>query len=593
MIRKILIALLFVLLLAVFELNQNSLWGWALFIAISIGYFIWREALIKQKASGWGRTGVFFAWLILFAIVLIVSWSPERRVPAVQGKDPKETPAISLEKGQVSGVYTEDGAVAVYAGIPYAKPPVGELRWREPQDPEPWDGVLKADSFAPMSMQPVHLPIYNSLAQIIGYHDYEIRLDDNYRAPVSEDALYVNVWQPSSAKAGDSLPVLVYVHGGSLQTGQPWYQDYSGESLARTGEVIVVNMGYRLGVFGYLALEELAAESPNGTTGNYGLLDQIKALEWVRDNIAAFGGDPGNVTLAGESAGAASVSAICTSPLAKGLFRRAVLESSSVASPEPPHSFRLMEEALQSGQELMTRNKANSVEDLRALPAEALVREADTQHHMTVDGYALTETPYESYKAGRHNEEALLHGFNKEESAPFILFSHANLKNYEQRVRAFFKDYADEVLTLMPASTNAEADKNWADIFSAAYFSYPHYCLTRLAAANGLPVYDYYFTRDNGRLGSWHSGEEVYLYGNIPADSKLYDARDRALSGEMFRYYLNFIKSGNPNGEGLLTWEVSADGTKPLEFGDTTQVTSDPFLALYDILDRMQGFTVD
>ena len=590
MVKKLLIGLLFLLFLAVLELNKNSLWGWGAFIALSVGYFLWREQLIKTQAPAAGRAGVFIAWVLLFAVILLLSWPPTRRVPAVSAKKPQETAVITLEKGQVSGVLTEDGAVAVYAGIPYAKAPVGELRWKAPQDPEPWEGVLKADSFAPMSMQPTNLPIYDSLAQIIGYHDYEIRLDDNWVPPVSEDSLYVNVWQPAGAKEGEKLPVLVYVHGGSLQTGQPWYQDYNGETLARNG-VIIVNMGYRLGVFGYLALDELAAEDENGSTGNYGLLDQIKALEWVRDNIAAFGGDPDNVTLAGESAGAAAVSAICTSPLAKGLFRRAVLESSTVASPEPPHSFRLFDEAIKSGQKLLQRYEAASVKDLRELPAEKLVGEADTQHHMTVDGYALAELPYEAYKAGRINGEALLHGFNREESAPFIIFSHAKLKNYEQRVRGLFKEYADEVLALLPASTDEEADRNWADIFSAAYFTYPHYCLTRLAAANGIPVYEYWFTKDNGRLGTWHSGEEVYLYGNIPDNSRLFGARDYGLSDQMVGYYVNFIRTGDPNGEGLPRWETAADGKTVQELGETVAPAEDPFLKLYEIFDKMQGFT--
>ena len=591
MIRRILIALLFLIFLAVLELNKNSLWGWGAFLALSAGFFWWRELMLKRQEAAAGRVGVFFAWVILFAVIVILSWPPVKRVPAVSARDPKASGVITLAKGQVSGVYTEDGAVAVYAGIPYAKPPVGELRWKEPQDPEPWSGVLKADSFAPMSMQPTHLPIYDSLAQIIGYHDYEIRLDDNWRAPVSEDSLYVNVWQPAGAKEGDKIPVLVYIHGGSLQTGQPWYQDYNGETLARNG-VIVVNMGYRLGIFGYLALEELAAESENGTSGNYGLLDQIKALEWVRDNIAAFGGDPDNVTLAGESAGAAAVSALCTSPLAKGLFRRAVLESSTVASPKPPHSFRSWEEALESGRELLKKQQVSSAAELRALPAEVLAKEADSQHHMTIDGWALEELPYESYLAGRHNEEALLHGFNKEESAPFILFSHANRKTYEKRVRALFQDYADEVLALLPASTDEEADRNWADIFSAAYFTYSHACLTRLAAANGIPVYEYYFSRDNGRLGSWHSGEEVYLYGNIPGDSKLYEEADYALSGLMTEYFLNFIKSGDPNGGALPRWEKSTDGISVMEFGDKTVPSQDPFRVLYGIFDKLQGFSL-
>ena len=247
-------------------------------------------------------------------------------------------------------------------------------------------------------------------------------------------------------------------------------------------------MGYRLGVFGYLADEELRAESPHGTTGNYGLLDQIKALEWVRDNIAAFGGDP---ALAGESAGAASVSALCTSPLAKGLFERVILESSTVASIEPPHSFRLMDEALESGKALKARFAVSSVAQLRALDAKRLVGEAGTQHHMTVDGYALAETPWESYRKGVHNEQAILHGYNSRESGPFILFSQASLKDYEQRVRRFFGEWADEVLALYPAATDDEARANWAKIYGAIFFDYSHYCLNRLAAENGIPVWEY------------------------------------------------------------------------------------------------------
>ena len=173
-----------------------------------------------------------------------------------------------------------------------------------------------------MSMQVVQPPVISSLAQIIGYHDWSASLSDNWRPPVSEDSLYLNIWKPRGIC--ENLPVIVYIHGGSLQTGQPWYDDYSGESFAENG-VITVNMGYRLGIFGFLAEGSLLEE--DGTTGNYGLLDQIKALEWVRDNIAQFGGNPGNVTIIGESAGAVCVDALCVSPLAKGLFAKAVLES--------------------------------------------------------------------------------------------------------------------------------------------------------------------------------------------------------------------------------------------------------------------------
>ena len=406
-------------------------------------------------------------------------------------------------------------------------------------------------------------------------------------APVSEDGLYVNVWKPAGKVS--NLPVIVYIHGGTLQTGQPWYADYAGTGLAKKGAV-VVNLGYRLGVFGYLADEGLAAESETGTTGNYGLLDQIKALEWVQQNVAAFGGDPGNVTLAGESAGAASVSALCTSPLAKGLFRRAILESSTVASTEPPHSFRSMEEALTSGQELKARYGVSTPAELRALDAKTIVNEAYTQHHMTVDGYALTETPYESYRKGAHNEEAILHGYNAEESGPFILFAHGNMKNYEGKIRTYFKEYADEVLALYAPATDAEADSCWAQVYGAIFFNYPHYCLDRLAAQNGIPAWEYYFSKTNGRLGCWHSGELPYFYGNIPAASKLFDEKDRARSETILSYVMNFARTGDPNGTGLPPWDSDTESRTVLELGDSVGMADEKYLKLYEIRDRMTGW---
>ncbi len=583
---KVLLALFALVTAAALELGKHTLLGWGLFLA-ALAAFIFLRA---KKLSGSRRLVRFAAWLGLFAVfavILLVSQPPTRAVPAVQGKNGGVTQVLHTAMGDLTGIYTADKKVEVYAGVPYAKPPVGDLRWREPQPAEPWSGILAADHFAPMSMQVTNSVIYDSLAQIIGYHDYKISLTDNWRPPVSEDSLYLNIWKP----AGDvkDLPVLVYVHGGSLQTGQPWYQDYSGASLAHDG-VIVVNMGYRLGVFGYFADEALAAESPNGTTGNYGLLDQIAALRWVQDNISAFGGDPKNVTVSGESAGSASVSAICTSPLAKGLFRRAVMESSTVSAPKPAHSFRLMDKALADGKKTKERLGVSTIEELRALPAEKIVGEMAVQHHITVDGYALTKTPYEAYAAGEFNEEALMHGFNGEEAAPFILFSQANLKNYEQKIRTVFpEEYAKKVLDLYPAKTNAEAKKNWAEIDSVLLFSYGHYCLARQGQAGGVPSYVYWFTKTNGRLGDWHSGEEVYLYGNIPEDSRLYDARDRELSTQMKQYFLNFIKTGDPNVSGLPAWDEVSGDLRVMEFGDATAMRDDPYAALHKIMDEMYG----
>ena len=581
----IVFALMTLVTLTFLELNKNTLAAWGACIALLALYaFLHRRFL---------RGGHFYlriiALLAVAALLCQIMWGvgrPYKRRPAVE-KSGGMTEVVTLSDGKVQGVKTQDGAVEVFTGIPYAKPPVGELRWRAPEDPEPWSGVRTCVQFAPMAMQPRNSEIYNSLSQIVGYHDYEVSLRDNFRDAVSEDALYLNLWRP--ANAGEKLPVLVFIHGGALQTGQPWYADYSGEGLARKG-VLVVNFGYRLGVFGYLATGELAAEDPHGSTGNYGLMDQIKALEWVRDNIAAFGGDPENVTVSGESAGAACVTALCTSPEAKGLFRRAIAESSTTTAPMPQHSFRMMDEALETGRQTLERFGAKSIAEMRALPAEKLAAAADMNHHITVDGYILPKTPYEAYKAGEHNEEALLHGFNAEEGAPFILFAQASLKNYEEKVRAYFGEYADEVLALYAPGTDEEARTMWMQIYSAIFFTHGHNCLSREALSLGEPVWEYYFTKENGRLSAWHSGEEVYCYNNIPADSKLYDESDRALADLFSDYFVNFIRTGDPNGEGLPPWERSTDGTNVLLLGDEQKMVTDPYLGIDAILDRLQGW---
>ena len=575
------------LFFALLELGKHTLLGWGLTLLFLAAYLFCRFRVGRQ-ASFLLRLGLYFAFLLCCAAALFLSRPPVRPVPAVAGSGLSRTGIVHVEQGDLQGVLTRDGAVEVYTGIPYGEPPVGELRWKEPQPAKGWEGVLAADHFAPMSMQTQNSPLFSSLAQIVGYHDYEISLSDNYREPASEDSLYLNIWKPAGEVS--DLPVLVYVHGGSLQTGQPWYADYSGEGLARDG-MVVVNMGYRLGIFGFFADEELAAESENGTTGNYGLLDQILALQWVRDNIAAFGGDPDNVTLAGESAGSACVSALCTSPLARGLFRRVLAESSTVTSPEPAHSFRSLEDALAAGKATKEAFGVSTLEELRALPAEQIAGELSRHHHITVDGYVLTELPYESYARGVHNEEAQLQGFNREESAPFILFSQANLKNYESFIRSAFEaPYADRVLALYPASTDEEARRNWADIYTAVLFTYGHYCWERQALRCGIPTYVYYFTKDNGRLGCWHSGEEVYFYHNIPAGSRLYTEEDRALADTISGYVKNFAISGDPNGEGLPLWEPSQEAGSVQVLGDQVGKETAPFLELYGILDEMVGF---
>ena len=601
----ILMIILTLLLLAVMELNKNTLTGWVLVLCAFACFLFLRK-------KPWFQAGhhIHLLRLMVSAVMLVcfvISQPPVKAVPAFDGKTSGATDVVTVKQGQLTGVKSKDGTVELFTGIPYAKPPVGDLRWKEPQEPDAWEGVRTCDAYAPMSMQTSNGRIVDSLSQIIGYHDYRISLKDNYQAPMSEDSLYLNIWRPSET-GGKKLPVVVYIHGGSLMTGQPWYADYAGTGLAKAG-VITVNMGYRLGVFGFYGSEELQKESENGTTGNYGLLDQIQALKWVQENIAAFGGDPDNVTLAGESAGSACVSALCASPLAKGLFRRAIMESSTVAAEYPAHSFRLFEDTLQAGKDLYRDTGKSDLAGLRSLSSEELVKYTKDNHHITIDGYVLNKTPYESALAGEKlNAEEILHGYNKTESKAFMLFDKITKDNFHEKLVENCKGLVpDESVEQIEAQYDITDDKSakaaMEEILTGLWFGYGHYCLSAQALEQDIPVYEYYFTQENGRLGSWHSGEEVYCYGNIPDGSKLYKEEDRKLSSVMLTYWRNFAETGDPNkstssedgtvfdrygnwnGEILPEWEPLKDTEHTTNFGakDGTYVRQidEPLLSLY------------
>ncbi|MBQ1804710.1 MAG: carboxylesterase family protein, partial [Oscillospiraceae bacterium] len=481
----------------VLELGKHTLLGWIL-SAAAICIYLFVRARLGAEASRLARFGMWAALIVVLVLCARVSQPPIRSIPAVEQANPRVTPIVTVAQGDLTGVYTQDETVEVYTGIPYAKPPVGELRWREPQEPESWEGVRVCDHFAPMSMQVRNHPIFDSLTSWGVFHMFRPSLKDNFLEPMSEDSLYLNIWKP----AGDvkDLPVMVFIHGGSLTSGQPSYSEYNGESLAKKG-IIVVNFGYRLNVFGYLATEELAAESPNGTTGNYGLLDQIQALRWVQQNIAAFGGDPDQVTVSGESAGASSVNALCVSPLSRGLFRRAIAESSGITAKVPYHTFRTLADALAMGKNILSEFAAKDMDDLRAVDAEKLVRTKYTNNAMTVDGYAITEQPYLTYEKGENHEEALLGGFNTHEADLFDLFVKVTKDNYVDSLRPQFGDLAEDAAALYPPEAvekefhyiverGGDAKGAYNKILSAVWFSYSHYNWSRLLSAQGRPVYE-------------------------------------------------------------------------------------------------------
>ncbi|MCR4741342.1 MAG: carboxylesterase family protein [Treponema sp.] len=528
-----------------------------------------------------------FYTIVFFALFLVScsSSSIKNQTQPFPGIETLPTEVIELEKGKIQGIQLTDKSLELFAGIPFAKAPVGDLRWKEPQDLEAWDDIYYADHFAPMAMQNQTPKIIRKLMNAY-VHSKGDRTDF---APMSEDCLYLNIWRPKGLDSTSKLPVLVYVHGGSLSSGSSWFQSYDGASLAQK-DLIFVTISYRLNIFGYFASQELAEESPNGTTGNYGLLDQIKALEWVNKNIKEFGGDPENITIAGESAGSSSVNALCASPLSKGMFKRAIAESSSLVVPVPAHTFRSRELALSTGQKIMDELGAKNLADMRNLSAQELMKTTHVNNSMTVDPYSMPEYPWEIYQKGLNHEEALLNGFNKREGDAFIVLSKITKKNYRDLVAdsPYVTDVDGLCSLAEPVKNNKEAKKFYGRLFSAICFTYPHDSWTKVLESQGKPVYEYYFSKENKGIGTYHSGEMIYAYGNVPK-TKAYNQSDYELEEIMSEYWANFAKYGNPNGLGesnLPLWQTSKESNGLLlELGEEIYMREDPFKEIYQYLD--------
>ena len=510
----------------------------------------------------------------------------------------KEKPIVELTCGKAQGLLTKDEAVEVYAGLPYAKAPIGELRWKEPQDIEPWEGVRDATHFASKSMQPASTTFINGLVDIYSSKGWYPYLKEEYEEKRSEDSLYLNIWKPHTEET--NLPILVYIHGGSLTSGSSYANDIRGVEVARKG-VIMITVAYRLGVFGYFAHEDLASESANHTTGNYGLLDQIKALEWINNNATSFGGDKNNITIAGESAGSSSVSAICSSPLAKGLFKRAIGESSSLVTVKAPHTYRMMEDALETGHSIMKEFNCKSINDLRKIPASKLVNTKYANSSMTLDGYALTKNPYDVYKDGENNEEALLNGFNVLEGDAFVvpsfLFSPTNKNNIKERlIKEFGDDFGEKIYNLYLNKINEDAFSAFNEIYSVHWFMQPHYSWSNMAKNNGVKVYRYQFTKENKYHATYHAGEMIYAYGNVKYEDRTYryNQSDLELSETMLSYWTNFAKTGDPNGGALPTWtEFSVGDEYLMELGSHVGPIKDRYLDLYPLIEQYQQSIVD
>ena len=483
---------------------------------------------------------------------------------------------VKTTAGVVEGLGRQASGVRAFKGIPFAQPPVGELRWRPPQALKSWAGVRRAEKFGPRCMQ--H-PVFG---------------DMNFRSDgMSEDCLYLNVWTPAKS-AKERLPVLVYFYGGGFIAGDGSEPRYDGEALARRG-VVAVTLNYRLGLFGFLAHPELSKESPHHASGNYGLLDQAAALRWVRENVAAFGGDPRRVTVAGESAGSASVSAQMASPLSRDLIAGAIGESGSVLS-----TMRAvpLAQAEADGTKFAAEVGAASLAALRALTTEQLMEATKRQPFgrfpIAVDGYFFSEPPQETYAAGRQARVPLLVGWNSEEMTWRALLGgdEPTPENYEKAVRRLYGARAEEALKLYPAKTRDEVIEVATALAGDRFIGYSTWKWFDLhTKTGGRNVYRYFYAHPRPPMtpemgdarpglaggvvrgpntgavampparGAVHSAEIEYALGNLPTN-KVYawTPDDYKVSELLQSYFVNFVKKGDPNGRGLPKWPAVTQG---------------------------------
>jgi len=463
-----------------------------------------------------------------------------------------DSPQVKTANGMVQGV-VETSGIHSFKGIPYAQPPVGDLRWREPQSPKNWKGVLYTDHFGPQAMQ---APIYS---------DMMFRSNGT-----SEDCLYLNVWTPAKSPK-EALPVLVYFYGGGFQAGDGSEYRYDGESMSKRG-IVAVTINYRLGIFGFFAHPELTKESPHQSSGNYGLMDQHAALLWVQKNIAAFGGDPKRVTIGGESAGSQSVSAQIASPLSKGLFNCAIAESGSVVG-----SYQVVPLAIAEGNgaQFAASIGATSLADLRKMPADSLLKLSGKAHfHVDVDGYFFPRSPKTIFDNGSQMHVPLLAGWNSAENDYHSIFGNdpTTVQDYKNALTKQYGNHADDVFALYPATNEAEVKQAATDLASDNFIVYNTWKFIDMQSkTSGKPVYNYIFGRvrqpvggfKQPAMGASHSSEIEYALGNLSTNKAYAWADDDyKVSETMESYFANFIKTGNPNGKDLSVWNSFNDATQ-------------------------------
>ncbi len=510
-----------------------------------------------------------YTLLLGAAIVSFSVLRPHAQVMRAISGDP-----VKIDSGLVSGSMSDDG-LKTYFGIPFAAKPILENRWRAPQPVASWDGILTADRLPPECVQGLRSPSIN--------HYFGDELS-------GEDCLYLNIWEPATAEAGDTLPVLVWIYGGAFNVGSASSPIYAGNALARKG-VIYVAMNYRLGVMGFLAHPELTRESGHNASGNWGFLDQVAGLEWVRKNIAAFGGDPNNVTLIGQSAGSMSITNLQASPLARGLFERAIGMSGTTLTGGAGAGTPLPQ-AEQQGMKLQEALKAASIADLRDISSDKIVaaaQEAGVRAGPDIDGYFLPESVDAIFAAGRQSDVAVLTGSTANDIGTRVPIRRATtVAEYEDLAREMYGDQAAEFLKLYPARTDAEARQMADEVGRNSGFAIGARNWARAQTKTGIqPAYLFMLTKVQPftpgvtfsdftpeTAGAYHMGDVPYFLGTYEAFNLFRRTRDwtpadRDLSEKMQNVIIAFAKTGNPSTDAVKFTRYDPANEMRMDFGAT------------------------
>ncbi len=547
-------------------LNRSPWWGWTFVVTqlVIVGATVrwWARGHLLREIGAWLVAGT-----IVCATAVLAYPAPRSRMAGDDDRSP--TRPVHTQQGSVTGVYNDASTVEVFAGLPYAQAPVGALRWRAPQPPEPRTDVFTADRFSPVPIQNTSTFLTRALSQIVDV-PLEGTLLNPY--PVSEDSLTLNIWR-STAPTSASLPVLVYIPGGGFATGSGALPLYDGEALAARGDVLTVTINYRLGVLGFLSHPELAAESDHGASGNYGILDQIAALEWVRDNIAAFGGDPEQVTIAGQSAGGESVCILGATQLSEGLVHGIIGGSGAcmgtTGDTERDDQADSRAVAENAGQRLSEALGGATLAEMRMMPAGRIVDAAESlgdHWRPSVDGHVLDRPPAEIYAAGEQLDVPTLVGSTADESSLALASPpDSDVDDYLTEVRETHGPDADRFLDLYPGETAEQVLGSLLQAETDKIMTRAMYRWARLQTETGeSDAYLYFFAhtpppKGLEKFGAYHGAEVMYAFDNLGADGDAdYTDADRRLRDQMSAYWVNFARTGDPNAPGLPAWPTFA-----------------------------------